>query len=77
MYKAKIDIGEFKKGEVVPEEQALLWISMYKESPVEKFTEVKKPEEKDTIIDKVVDILDDGKLNNSHKKNKKSKWSRK
>lgn len=36
MYKAKIDIGDFKKGDVVPTEQALVWKGMYKISPVEE-----------------------------------------
>ena len=35
-YKALIDIGEYKKGEEVPEGKAKLWMGMYKESPVEK-----------------------------------------
>lgn len=36
MYKAKIEIGGYKVGDIVPDEQAILWIEMYKESPVEK-----------------------------------------
>ena len=36
MYKAKIDIGEFKKGDKVPDEKALIWKDMYLESPVEE-----------------------------------------
>jgi len=36
MYKAKIDIGDFKAGDVVPDDLAIVWEGMYKESPVEK-----------------------------------------
>lgn len=36
MYKAKIDIGGFKKGDKVPDDKALVWKDMYKESPVEE-----------------------------------------
>ena len=34
MYKAKIDIGDYKKGEEVPAEKAIVWMKMYKGSPV-------------------------------------------
>jgi hypothetical protein len=36
MYKAKIDICEFKKGDIVPDERAIIWEEMYSVSPVEK-----------------------------------------
>ena len=36
MYIAKIEIGGYKKGEEVPAEQALVWMNMYKVSPVEE-----------------------------------------
>jgi len=49
MYKAKIDIGEFKKGQIVPDEIAAVWKEMYLESPVE---EIKKESEPKTEIKK-------------------------
>ena len=36
MYIAKVDIGGYKKGDEVPDEKAIIWKDMYKESPVEK-----------------------------------------
>ena len=38
-YKALIDIGDYKAGEIVPDETALVWAGMYEESPVEKVGE--------------------------------------
>ena len=35
MYKALIDIGDYKKGDVVPDELAIVWDKQYKYSPVE------------------------------------------
>ena len=34
MYKAKICIGDYKEGDIVPDEKAKVWEVMYKESPV-------------------------------------------
>lgn len=34
MYKALIDIGDYKKGDVVPDEKAVIWQKMYLVSPV-------------------------------------------
>lgn len=36
MYKALINIGDYKKGDTVPTELAESWIEMFKISPVEK-----------------------------------------
>jgi hypothetical protein len=47
MYKAKIDIGGFRKGDIVPAEKALVWANMYLENPcefVEEQVQVKKEE---------------------------------
>ena len=48
-YKAIMEIGDYKKGDVVPDEQAELWLKMYKVPPVEKVTEPipEKKEEKE------------------------------
>ena len=35
-WKAKIDIGDYKAGEEVPEDKAILWNEMYDISPVEQ-----------------------------------------
>jgi len=35
VYKAKIHIGDFAPGDIVPDETAIIWSKMYKESPVE------------------------------------------
>ena len=34
MYTAKIDIGDFKKGDVIPDSKAEVWMKMYVDSPV-------------------------------------------
>jgi len=49
MYKAKMDIGDFKKGDVVPDEIAQIWDSMYKESPVELINHSKEIIKKETV----------------------------
>lgn len=36
MYKAKINIGDYKEGQIVPDELAETWSKMYLVSPVEK-----------------------------------------
>ena len=38
-YKALVDIGDFKVGEEVPEERAIVWMNMYVVSPVEAIEE--------------------------------------
>jgi hypothetical protein len=57
-YIAKVNIGDFKKGDVVPDELAVVWATMYKESPVEKSEESKAkvsiPEVKSEEVEKVV-----------------------
>ncbi len=57
MYKAIEEIGEYKIGEEVPVEKALIWMKMYKTSPVEeiegeslKEAPVEEPE-KDSPVD--------------------------
>ncbi len=52
MYKAKIDIGGYKKGDTVPTKEAEIWKNMYKVSPVELAT-------KDSSPAKDVDIPED------------------
>ena len=49
MYQALIDIGDYKKGDTVPKEQAELWMKMYKFSPVKLIgkSEPKKKEEEE------------------------------
>jgi len=44
-YKAIIDIGEFKKGDIVPDIQAIKWQEMYKVSPVEHVSDVHSSQE--------------------------------
>ena len=65
MYKAKTDIGDYKAGDEVPEEKALIWAKMYVESPVElvsgesKSIPQKKEEEKEEVKEPSNDMLDD------------------
>lgn len=42
VYKTLVDIGEFKAGELVPDEKGEIWSKMYKVSPVEKIREEPK-----------------------------------
>ena len=42
-YVALNEVGDFKKGDEVPAEQALIWINMYKFPPVEAVEEVVVP----------------------------------
>lgn len=63
-YKAIKQIGEYKIGDTVPEEQALIWLSMFKEPHVEKvensFLGIKKktkeevPEEKSSALSTIL-----------------------
>jgi hypothetical protein len=65
-YKAKISIGKYNKGDVVPDSIAVVWSQMYKESPVEFIDDIpkvlpkeeKKFEELDINRDGKVDVLD-------------------
>jgi hypothetical protein len=43
MYKAKIDIGSYKKGDVVPDTIAQTWVDMYVVSPVEQVSDKEDP----------------------------------
>lgn len=56
-YIALIDIGDYKKGEVVPDEKAEIWANMYLESPVKKVDSVPKeiPQKKEQSSDALVD----------------------
>jgi len=56
MYEAKIDIGGFKKGDIVPDEKAKIWSKQYIESPVEFIC---KPEPKVIVVKKDNGMLDD------------------
>lgn len=38
MYKAIEDIGDYKKGDTVPDDKAMVWMEMYTVSPVELVT---------------------------------------
>lgn len=42
MYKALMEIGGYKKGEIVPDDKAVLWLGMYDVPPVELVKEKKK-----------------------------------
>jgi len=81
IYKAKTKIGDYEAGELVPEEKAIIWINMYKESPVEIVgSEAVKPVKEEKKSSKILnrikevteDLLDDGKLNHSNNTAKKS-----
>ena len=77
MYKAKENIGDFKKGDVVPDEIAEVWAKMYAVSPVEEVEGKEKPKVealKEAPKSEVNPMLDDylGRntlvvLNNIHK----------
>jgi len=70
MYKAKEDIGDYKKGDTVPDVIAIVWSKMYKESPVEeikgksespkqKGESSKEPKEDKSSKDSSDEMLDD------------------
>jgi len=46
MYKAIEEIGEYKIGDIVKDSDALVWIEMYKISPVKK---IQKPKQVENI----------------------------
>lgn len=75
MYKALIDIGDFKKGDAVPKDKAEIWLKMYKVPPVEKVDgknivkEDVKPSEDESFDDD--EMLDDY-LNRNQKVVKKN-----
>jgi hypothetical protein len=52
-YIAKINIGDYEKGSEVPESVALVWINMYKESPIEVVKSVEKVVEVKKLVKKV------------------------
>lgn len=73
MYKATMEIGGYKKGDVVPDEKAVVWLKMYDVSPVKKVggessgtKEESKEEAKDSNV-----MIDDylGRNSNVVKKN--------
>jgi len=50
MYKAIQEIGDYKIGDIVPDAQAKLWLSMYSVPPVELISgKVEKPKEEKPI----------------------------
>ena len=53
MYKAIIDIGDFKAGQIVPDEIAEVWANMYKVSPVEKIGGSEVPVEPVKVVPEV------------------------
>ncbi len=62
MYKALIDIGDYKHGDEVPAKIAEIWLKMYVNPPVEKVegkTSIVKPLVKETIKESVNPLLDD------------------
>ena len=70
-YRTKIKIGGFGIGSIVPDEKALIWEKMYKDSPVEYFEELQKevvqlstfvPDSKEQL-----DINHDGKIDKMDK----------
>lgn len=61
-YIALIDIGDYKKGDKVPDEKAEVWMTMYLESPVKKVDGI--PEKKEAPkIEQSSDALVDDYLN--------------
>jgi len=86
MYKAIMDIGEYKSGDIVPDDKAELWNRMYAVKPciedktivseivVEKeVIDVSNLDEKskERVEEIVEDLKDDGKRNYSNKKKRK------
>jgi hypothetical protein len=86
MYKAIMEIGEYKSGDIVPDEKAELWNRMYavkpciedktivSESVIEKkIIDVSNLDDKlkERVEDIIEDLKDDGKRNYSHKKKRK------
>ena len=67
MYKAITDIGDFKKGDIVPDELAIVWDKQYRYSPVKKLSIdddiLSKPEQ---IIDNSNAMEDDYLNRNKH-----------
>lgn len=63
MYIAKENIGDYKKGETVPEDIAIIWDQMYLESPVQKVEDIKtetvKSKPKEEKVDSGYDMIDD------------------
>lgn len=59
-YIAKEDVGEYKKGQEVPEELALTWVAMFKYPPVEKIESqsISEPKKESNSLD----LNGDGKV---------------
>lgn len=55
MYRALEDIGDFKKGDIVPSEKAEVWKKMYLKCPVEFVPDVPKIVEKPKEVSKAVE----------------------
>ena len=61
MYKAKENIGEYKIGDEVPDEKAIVWEKMYAKSPVEKVGASDKEEPIKETEEKVAEESGDSK----------------
>jgi hypothetical protein len=74
VWKAKINISDYKAGDIVPDEIAETWNIMYKVSPVEFVQGSSAPKSVDMpiveakVLAKKNDLMDDGKRNYSNKK---------
>ena len=64
MYKALIKIGDYKKGDIVPDEKAELWLQMYGIPPVEKIEGPSDPKVVNKPKEKEVDS--EGKMDNDY-----------
>ena len=69
-WKAKSKIGDYNVGDIVPDEQAVVWNGMYKDSPVERVSE-DKPQEK--VLDVTAEVEEKPKPKAKKKTTKKKK----
>lgn len=51
-YKAKQNIGDYKKGDIVPDQLAQTWSKMYEVSPVEEVVDVETKVQKEVTAKK-------------------------
>jgi len=77
MYRALENIGDYKKGEVVPSEKAEVWKKMYLKCPVEFVPDVLNVSEKPVVVSKPVEnkVVEKHKLEEA--KPKKSLFGKK
>lgn len=61
MYRALMEIGDYKKGEIVPDEKAEVWLQMYSVPPVEKIESKEEAKPKVSVVSKKssVEMMDD------------------